>query len=212
VSGLVERWFELAIADAMLTLPGDHPEEMRDPSLDEDDWLGWKPIPSTVTDDQLAKLDKLAGGPLPELYRAMLKHRHFLELNVPGVRMVRHAPDDLGELRDEQTIDLYTKDSEQLLPAHKTGVFIIGDDDNDGGPVCLAIDEAAGGEYPVVFVEHENGERTRMFSSFQKMLECQILLMEQRDGAPYSEAVVERFFALDPGADRQFWEWRLLDE
>jgi hypothetical protein len=34
------------------------PEEMRDPSLDHDDWLGWRPIASTVTDEDLDRLEQ----------------------------------------------------------------------------------------------------------------------------------------------------------
>lgn len=59
------------------------------------------------------------------------------------------------------------------------GLFVIGDDPNDGGPICLDLrrrdDE---GDCPVVFVDHESGVRNALFDATRAMFES---LPEARD-------------------------------
>src|SRR5687767_5210480 len=71
------------------------PEEMIDSSIPPDnDWIGWKPISSTVSDLDLNAFEKEIKYPLPQSFRAYLKHKHFYELSLPdfAVNLPSHVP------------------------------------------------------------------------------------------------------------------------
>ena len=71
--------------------PGNVPDAMRDASIQPSrDWIGWRPIPSTVTDQDLNGLESETGLKYPPLYREFLEHKHFVGLTDFGVRFERH--------------------------------------------------------------------------------------------------------------------------
>jgi hypothetical protein len=57
------------------------------------DWLPWKPIPSTVTDEQLNSLEYLLGLRYPPLYRHFLKYKHIYGIGAGGIRFEPHLID-----------------------------------------------------------------------------------------------------------------------
>ena len=55
-----------------------------------DDWMGWQPIPSTVTVEDLDGLEKEMGLKFPPQYRDFLQYQHFVALTERGVCFDRH--------------------------------------------------------------------------------------------------------------------------
>jgi hypothetical protein len=54
-------------------------------------WAPWKPIVSTVTEADIHELEAAIGHALPTLYVALLRYRHFYELDdALGVSFIRH--------------------------------------------------------------------------------------------------------------------------
>lgn len=153
----VTRFVDVHLADGFWVTPGEVPDEMRDDVQSKDpDWQGWKPIPSTVTRDELLKLERELGVQLPEPTRAFFLYLHFLELNAPGIRFCAHPPRWREAIREHLDIE--------------SQLFVIGDDDNDGGPLCIDLSKRrSDGDCPVVFVDHETGERTLRFESTAQM-------------------------------------------
>jgi hypothetical protein len=75
---IVTRFVDAAL-DALkrsdlMRLPGQIPLSMRDPSAPQiDDWVPWKPTPSTVTESQLDDLEREIGLRYPPPYRQFLR-------------------------------------------------------------------------------------------------------------------------------------------
>src|SRR2546430_15625283 len=71
--------------------PGDLPDMMIDSSIPpSNDWIGWRAIPSTVTEEDLDELEAKLNLTLPPSYRAFLQYKHFCELTEWGLRFNRH--------------------------------------------------------------------------------------------------------------------------
>lgn len=109
----------------------------------------WNPIESTIQDKEIQALENYYGHPFPESYKAFLKHRHFIELQL-GTRSInffKHLPKTL--LQDtKQLIDQYFKkllDANYLPFAHRS----------DYGVVCFDANESIK-DYNVVWFDHED--------------------------------------------------------
>src|SRR5882724_3436478 len=75
----------------MMRWPGRLPPVMRDPSIPpSNDWIGWRPVPSTATDADLDGLERETGLKFPPRYREFLEYQHFVTLTELGVRFDRH--------------------------------------------------------------------------------------------------------------------------
>ena len=73
IHAYVDAAAEQLLRRGLRMTPLNVPLEMRDQSISvESDWVGWKPIPSTVTDADVAELEEMAGGTFPPAYRAFL--------------------------------------------------------------------------------------------------------------------------------------------
>ena len=67
----------------------------------ENDWIGWKAIPSTVTDAELDEIETQLRAEFPPAYRMFLKYKHFYALTETGVRFCRHPVSEwLSELTE----------------------------------------------------------------------------------------------------------------
>ena len=103
-SPVVTSFVDAAIAQLrrldLMRWPGKLPEPMRDASIPSSkDWVGWKPISSTVTDADLDALERETGLAFPPLYRDFLQDRHFVSLTETGVRFERHCARTRGRQR-----------------------------------------------------------------------------------------------------------------
>src|SRR5690606_34546795 len=115
------------------------------------EWQPWQPIPSTVTDDDIEWLQRRVSVPLPGAYLALLRHKHFLNLQVEPVRFFRFIPELWRESFEEEYSgwDPDAVLAARLIPfGHECMA--------DAGPVCFDARVAcAEADYPVVFWDHE---------------------------------------------------------
>ncbi len=199
------------------------PAEMRDPERStRDGWLAWKPISSTVTDDDIFDLQAHFGGKLPPPYVALLKHVHFYDLTERGVRFQRHI---VGEWK-ERMVDGY-ETYQQHFPSGSHLVPFGAETFMDAGPVCFDFNNRhPNGDCPIVFWDHEwvntDKEIQPLFSSAQKMFESLLLVATSNidfcyhdpdyDPAyilPQKQKLLAEFLAIDPngagGPARDYW-------
>ena len=212
----VTNYVDAALAQlrrlGLMRWPGNLPEPMRDTSiLPENDWIGWRPIPSTTTDADLDALERETGLAFPPLYRDFLQYRHFVELTEVGVRFERHLCHNWRETLlaayfrswpRERILDI------GLLPFGSEALM-------DAGPVCFDTRRRlADGDCPIVFWDHEwvgaDKEVQPMFSSSLKMFECLSLVAatdfsfiyhDDGDDAsllPQKRELLARFLSIDP--------------
>jgi len=152
-SPVVTNFVDAAIAQLrridLMRWPGKLPEPMRDASIPSSkDWVGWKPISSTVTDADLDALERETGLAFPPLYRDFLQDRHFVSLTETGVRFERHLCHDWRETLRKAYFRSWPR--EQILDV---GLLPFGDEAlMDAGPVCFDTRyRIAYGDCPVVF-------------------------------------------------------------
>src|SRR5690242_6288096 len=137
-NALVTNYVDLAIAQLrridLMRWPGKLPDLMRDSSITpSNDWVGWRPIPSTVTDADLDALERETGLAFPPLYRDLLQYRHFVDLTEVGVPFERHLCHDWQETLRKAYFRSWPR--ERVLDA---GLLPFGDASfMDAGPVCF---------------------------------------------------------------------------
>ena len=198
------------------------PAAMYDSSrMQTDDWRPWKPVPSTVTDEQLDRLEEEIGLRFPPSYRTLLKYKHFYALTEGGLRFERHV---IGRWEDTLLAAYDSWDPERIVGA---GLIPFGSESfMDAGPVCFDTgNRLPDGECPVVYWDHEwigtEKEVQPMFSSSLKMFEALRFLAENgwaffhhdEKDRPADVAkkvgMVRRFLAIDPegagGPAREYW-------
>ncbi len=225
---IVTNYVDAAIAQLrrqnLMCTPGKLPDAMRDDSIaPSEGWIGWRPIPSTVTDEDLNSLEQETGLAFPPLYRDLLKYQHFVELTERGVGFERHLPNKW--MHTLRTAYFSSWPRERILDV---GLLPFGNERFvDAGPVCFDTRQrAADGDCPVVFWDHEwvgtKKEIQLMFSSSAKMFECLLLVAStdlnfvyydsSKDGpAQLAEKreLLAKFLAIDPtgagGAAKEYW-------
>lgn len=146
------------------------PKEMIDNSIPrENDWIGWRPIKSDISDQELDELEVKIGKELPHSFRHLLKYKYFYELemedrsfslfgNLPG-RTIRGLEDGI----------LNSWDPDYLIELG----YIYFADFHDYGLLCFdanCIEE--NNEYPIVFFDHEDLTTVHQYArNFQDLLE-----------------------------------------
>lgn len=175
---IVEKYVDAALdqlkRQGLRRFPGRLPESMIDHTIPpSDDWIGWKAVPSTVTDKDLDSLEKEMMLLYPPLYKEILKYLHFLGLTEYGVRFSRHLSDDwLNVLRKSY---FQSWDKSRIVDI---GLIPFGDETfMDAGPVCFDTRQRTkNGDCPIVYWDHEwvgtDKEVGLLFSSSEKMFEC----------------------------------------
>lgn len=178
LSPVVTSYVDTALAQLrrldMMRWPGKLPDSMRDELIPpSDDWLGWKAIPSTVTEVDLNALERETELSFPPLYRDFLRYRHFVGLTERGVCFERHLSNDWSKVLRNAYFHSWAR--ERILDV---GLLPFGSETQmDAGPVCFDTKRRdAAGDCPVVFWDHEwvgtEKEVQPMFSSSAKMFEC----------------------------------------
>lgn len=201
----------------MMRVPADVPIEMRDNSIEpNDDWIGWKIIPSTVTNQHLNDLEERLGLVYPPIYRQFLQSYHFYELWY--LRFQEH----LIHSWQDDLIQLYEGCSNLI----EHGLIPFGTEPTTDGIACFdTTARLKNGDCPVVFWDHEwigtEQEINPLFSSGEAMFRCLNFLLEApieflchdeavSPGAlPLKKKLMAEFLALDAegagGSARDYW-------
>lgn len=155
----------------LMTFPG-VAEEMKDESKKGGKWDVWKPVPSTVTDEDLNEFEAKLGLKYPPAYRQFLKTSHFYGLTEIGVDFGRHPIDTWKEVLG----DLYQNGMPERII--RAGYLPFGRECfQDSGFVCFDTKATTSdGDCPVVYWDRSKvktpEEFNPMFSSSTKMFEC----------------------------------------
>jgi hypothetical protein len=146
-----ERLSELKMSDRMYFPLEYMPEEMIDKSREnQDDWIPWKPIKSTVADEDLNEIEGIIGKKFPESFKIFLKYKHFYELNISTVygyiSFFRHPVDDWKK-------QYFYHDIEKVYLRNGYLPFA---DYLDCGFLCFDSNiQTEDNEYPIVLINHE---------------------------------------------------------
>ena len=222
IHAYVDAAAEQLLRQGLRMTPLNVPLEMRDQNIPvESDWVGWKPIPSTVTDADVADLEGIAGATFPPAYRAFLQYRHFYDLSEVGVRFYPHAVDSWrSNLVSNYAMPPKKRIAEiGLIPFGREAMM-------DAGPVCFDTRvRSADGDCPVVFWDHEWVDTERevrpLFSSCMKMFECLLFVVSSEitfvchdrcdaaDTVKRKKDLMSQFLSTDPngagGPARVYW-------
>jgi hypothetical protein len=197
------------------------PEVMRDFSRPvSNDWLPWKPIPSTVLDSDLDEMEKEIGLRFPPLYRNFLQYLHFYDL----ASCVQWEPHVVNQWKKQLRQVYKGWYPERILGK---GLIPFGSEPfMDAGPACFDTGQRLpDGDCPIVFWDHEwvgtKKEICPMFSSMAKMLEClkfeaqaeiRFIYHDESDKSedlPKKKHLLSEFLSLDPigagGIARNYW-------
>lgn len=226
-SSLASQYVDAAVEQLrrldLMRWPGKIPDEMRDASISpSDDWIGWRPIPSTVTDQDLNGLENDTGLKYPPVYRDFLQYQHFVGLTEFGLRFERHLIGAWQKTLRKAYFGSWPREfliDRGLLPFGSESLM-------DAGAVCFDTrSPAPDGDWPVVIWDHEwvgtEKEVRPMFSSCTRMFQCLLFVAsndvnfvyhdEDDDDSLLSKKreLLQRFLAIDPdgagSAAREYW-------
>src|SRR5688572_12449893 len=161
---VVDKAFEDMLKEkTLMKVPGKVPAEMLDPSMPAtDDWKGWKPIDSIITDEDINKFENKVGIGLPKSYRGFLKYKHFYALRIPdrAVNLPAHLPDKTLPALNEFVFDYNEPD---LIIGRR---YINFADFQDYGHLCFDANQPApDNEYKVVYINHENLDDVHFYAN-----------------------------------------------
>ncbi|MEJ8305842.1 SMI1/KNR4 family protein [Saccharibacillus sacchari] len=150
------------IPDDMLDLAREVPEELQEE--DDGEWKFWKPVTSTITEEELTALESRLKAAFPPGFRALLQAYHLVSWTSAGIsngqggyvggclsftlpaltttsrlsELERHAAEDWGPLI-----------AAGYLP------FAVGEDGQ--GPVCFDLEKRDdAGDCPVIWILHDD--------------------------------------------------------
>lgn len=163
------------------------PADMRDTTADASrDSHAWKPIDSTITDDDLNRFERAIKFKLPASYKAFLQHKHFVEMELEdlSVSFPAFLPDkDLGFLR-EMVFDMSGPD----LLLGKGYIYFA--DFEDFGFLCFDTNQKReSNEYPIVFIDHETPETAHFYA--ENFIE--LLTSDEEAGNRFIEKLNEHY-------------------
>lgn len=146
----------LAKSELMYSSYPNMPIEMRDNTKSsDDDWIAWKAIESTVTNEEISLIEQLSGYKFPYSFKLFLQYKHFYKLlclsgSPEVVSFFRHG---IYEWKKEWTT-YYKYDfvKQYLLPKG----FLPFADYEDWGIICFDTNKAIyPQEYPIVMIDHD---------------------------------------------------------
>jgi len=139
--------------------PGEIPEAMQTGEVQED-WKYWRAIESTVTDQDIEEMEHLLGVRLSHQYVELLRHKHFIELQIGEASIFSHP---VGTWKSSITKAVFRGYPKQLLIEKGYLPFA---DYSDWGLLCFRVTEHnTDGEYSVYRWDHERPEEFEFFAS-----------------------------------------------
>ena len=168
---VVDNALEKMIKEGVLMMRPDRnmPIEMIDSSIPtNNDWKGWKPIPSVLNDSDLNRLESIIGAKLPDSYRYFLMYKHFYELDIPDYTVNFHAHLPYKNLNRFNKTFFERFDPTYLI---ERGLIHFADF-QDFGLLCFDSNKKReNNEYPIVFVDEGDLLITHHYSnSFKELM------------------------------------------
>ena len=150
IRALVDRWVAVGRSRHPAREPpypvedGGAPPAMWDRPPDAAGYVSWVPIDSPVTDADLDRIERRVGTALPPLVRAWLSTVSMGSLENGRARL--HA------LWSDAPLRRFERAIEDWSPLERAGYVVIGDAENDIGPLCLDLGTEGA---PLVAFDHE---------------------------------------------------------
>ena len=122
---------------------------------EEDEVKYWKPIESSVTQEQIKELEKEFNTKFPSLYKQLLLHKHFIELHIGQVSIFSHPSEGWQNRLRKRVLDGWPKEDlieKGLLPFA---------DYNDWGLLCFDTNEES---TPIILWDHEVADQKKLFA------------------------------------------------
>ena len=161
----------------LMQTPGNVPIEMKDGTKNEDGWITWKPIKSTVTNSEIIQLEVMTNCNFPISFIEFLKYKHFYGLYLAAFPMIRFYNHPIKNWL-KKYVQMYSYDwvREDLI-SNKIIPFA---DYGDYGFLCFdAREKYPNNEYPILMVDHElvgDIDSYEMFnSSFMEMVKERLI-------------------------------------
>lgn len=161
--------FRMLFYDVENNIPGDMldserevPEELQDE--DDGEWKFWKPILSTITDEEIAAVETRQGAVFPPGFRALLQAYHLVSWTSAGMGDGQGGyaggcmSFTLPALTTESRLsELERNAAEDWGPLIAAGYlpFAIGEDGQ--GPICFDVEQRGDdGDCPVIWILHDD--------------------------------------------------------
>lgn len=179
------------------------PMDMRNGQVDEEGWIDWKIVNSTITMEEIEVIEQQYAIKYPELYKQFLRAYHYIELQFKNIKEGSSYKGDCAFIEMprlltgeglSEVISLIENWNPMLLAGYLP--FAVGEDGQ--GPICFDLrNPNEQGDYPVVWVLHDylhqvddaqqDGEAVRaflqpyireIFPSFEEMARLLIVPMK----------------------------------
>jgi SMI1-KNR4 cell-wall len=145
------------------------PIEMVDTSIESDgEYIGWKAIPSTITDSAINELEERIRFKLPDSYKGFLKYKHFAELHLEdtAIQLAKNLPKSCLEKLIEMNFE--TLETEYII---EQGYFYFADFQDYGLLAFNFNKPKENNEYEIVFIHHEDLENKHFYANnFDELL------------------------------------------
>jgi hypothetical protein len=163
IEEIIDSSLDYWVSKELNSIPGDVPNIMRTGETSED-WVYWKPINSTISDNDIIEFETRLGFKLPAELVQILKHKHFIEIHVGDVEIFS-MPSSGWQLSISQ--GLYGSWPSEFLIEKGYLPFAIY---SDWGLLCFNLNEkSVEGIYPIYLWDHEDAERFQYVSSSLKV-------------------------------------------
>lgn len=154
------------------------PTEMAAGPVDDEGWIPWKAIPSTITYEEITDLQDKIGYKLPTLFIDLLLYKHFLELNYQNIRFLP-LPSNEGI----HAVRAWVQDQSKTLNWLQNGYIIFAFSTDDESYYCfvarqpLHYENSPELDYPVVLRDPTNEGIQKdkiIYNSFADLVESLI--------------------------------------
>lgn len=167
ITAIVDKYLQRWVDKGLNMLPGDTEPAMTDGGgANNEGWMKWFPIDSTVTDEAITAVEKQLGYKLPNRYIAFLKHKFFYELYIFEARFSEHVINQWQQQLPDMAFDGYPR--EFLIDKG----YIPFADWYDWGMLCFDTNgKNADFDYPIIMWDHERWDEYEPFSNnFHELL------------------------------------------
>ena len=168
ISKIVDKHIELHRKRGLNFTMDVIPSEMVDKGeLEDIENTYWKPIDSTLGDDDISAFESVLGHRLPLSYIIFLKHKHFFNLDIGSCWFCPHPLNYWSKPLHEMIFDGWPKDwllDKGRLPFANW---------EDWGLLCFDVSKGlVDGEYPVILWDHDRPEEVKpMSDNFKSLLQ-----------------------------------------
>lgn len=136
-----------------------------------DDWIGWKPIKSEVTDEELHSLESTIGIEFPKSFKYLLKYKHYysLVLKDKAIHLISNIPE-----RTLQGLELGLLENWYPKNLIELG-YIYFAEFHDYGLLCFDSNfKEDDNEFPIVYFNQEDLSQAHPYAeNFRDLLESE---------------------------------------